>query len=178
MHVAEDDPRRFGFAYSPATEEQLRTSEAALGFPLPPLLHTLYAELANGGFGPGAGVRGIIGGYGTPTPPLDEYRTDETIVGYDSWHKTHARLIDLTDYADQWKQDAHGEYLLLPYTVWPQRMLALCDLGCCQTACLDGTSGQMFCSAPSENDELYLLWRLAPSLEAWLEQWLAQEPVP
>src|SRR5713101_8141546 len=38
--------------YPPATEEQLRASEQALGFLLPPLLRTLYAQVANGGFGP------------------------------------------------------------------------------------------------------------------------------
>lgn len=35
--------------YPPATEEQVRETEAELGVPLPPLLHMLYTEVANGG---------------------------------------------------------------------------------------------------------------------------------
>lgn len=82
--VAEDDPRRRGFAYPRSTEAQIQKTEAELGVPLPPLQHTLYAQLANGGFGPGTGLRGIIGGYGTPTEPINEYTTDDSIVGYDA----------------------------------------------------------------------------------------------
>jgi hypothetical protein len=40
----------------PATEEQARDSERALGFPIPLLLRRLYLEVANGGFGPKYGV--------------------------------------------------------------------------------------------------------------------------
>src|SRR5436309_13989344 len=43
-------PYTLGFEYPPATEDQLLATEAALGFPLPPLLQALYAEVANGGF--------------------------------------------------------------------------------------------------------------------------------
>src|SRR5215469_9826481 len=44
--------RRGGtFSYPPATEEQVVTTEAQLGFPLPPLLRLLYREVANGGNG-------------------------------------------------------------------------------------------------------------------------------
>ncbi|WP_216858509.1 SMI1/KNR4 family protein [Actinomadura verrucosospora] len=35
-----------------ATSEQIKEAEAALGFPLPPLLSRLYREVGNGGFGP------------------------------------------------------------------------------------------------------------------------------
>jgi hypothetical protein len=37
------------FDYPPATEEQVRATEAGLGVPLPPLLRMLYREAANGG---------------------------------------------------------------------------------------------------------------------------------
>jgi hypothetical protein len=49
-------------AYLPTTEEQLRATEETLGFPLPPLLRALYAEIANGGVGPVEGIMGVIGG--------------------------------------------------------------------------------------------------------------------
>src|SRR5258708_24418298 len=60
------DPRQSAFSYAPATEEQLRASEQALGFPLPPLLRELYGLIANGGFAPGTGIRGAIGGFSPP----------------------------------------------------------------------------------------------------------------
>ena len=61
------------FTYSPATEEQVRSTEAQLGFALPLLLRLLYREVANGGNGlvwydeqfPLIGVQG-----GCPFPPL------------------------------------------------------------------------------------------------------------
>lgn len=39
------------FTFPPATEQQVRASEAQLGFSLPPLLRLLYREVANGGAG-------------------------------------------------------------------------------------------------------------------------------
>ena len=49
-------------AFPSATEEQLQETEEWLGFPLPPLLRLLYTRVANGGFGPGYGITGVIGG--------------------------------------------------------------------------------------------------------------------
>ncbi|HZS77994.1 MAG TPA: SMI1/KNR4 family protein [Ktedonobacteraceae bacterium] len=60
--VAADDPRREGFACLPATPQQLAAAEKELGFALPATLRALYIELANGGFGPGYGLRGVVGG--------------------------------------------------------------------------------------------------------------------
>src|SRR6266487_2255071 len=81
-----DHPQRHSFAYPPASEEQLRATEAALRFPLPPVLRTLYAEVANGGFGPGGGIQGALGGYGSrPDEPartmVDDYHR-HCQVGY------------------------------------------------------------------------------------------------
>jgi hypothetical protein len=58
-----DSPERTGFVYPKATPAQVASSERMLGFALPPVLRELYQELANGGFGPVAGLRGIEGGY-------------------------------------------------------------------------------------------------------------------
>jgi len=41
-----------------ATEEQLDAAEKRLGAKLPPLLRRIYAEIGNGGFGPGYGLYG------------------------------------------------------------------------------------------------------------------------
>jgi len=46
----------------PASREQIERCEAALGFPLPELLRRLYAEIGNGGFGPGYGLLPIPNG--------------------------------------------------------------------------------------------------------------------
>ena len=40
----------------PVSEAALADAEKHLGFALPPLLRRLYAEVADGGFGPGAGI--------------------------------------------------------------------------------------------------------------------------
>src|SRR5258707_15721040 len=61
------EPRQSAFSYAPATEEQLRACEQALGFPLPPLLRELYGLIANGGVGPGTGIGGATGGFGRPS---------------------------------------------------------------------------------------------------------------
>lgn len=49
--------------FAPGTIEELDAAEAELGFALPVLLRRLYSEVGNGGFGPGAGLLGVKGGY-------------------------------------------------------------------------------------------------------------------
>ena len=51
---------RESFEFLPAADEQIRATEQALGFSLPPFLRTLYTNVANGGFGP-TGITGAIG---------------------------------------------------------------------------------------------------------------------
>src|SRR5260370_8919436 len=65
--VAENDPRRATFTFPPATVDQLQETETLLGFALPPFLRALYAEIANGGFGPTYGLRGAVGGFADAT---------------------------------------------------------------------------------------------------------------
>src|SRR5438067_9804857 len=55
--------REIAHHYPPATEQQLLATEAALGFQLPSILRNLYAQVANGGFGPGFGIVGTLGGF-------------------------------------------------------------------------------------------------------------------
>jgi hypothetical protein len=49
--------------YDPASAAALAKAERDLGFTLPPLLRAVYAEIANGGFGPGYGMLGVEGGH-------------------------------------------------------------------------------------------------------------------
>lgn len=49
--------------YGAPSAKALDAAEAQVGFPLPALLHRLYTEVGNGGFGPGAGLVGVDGGH-------------------------------------------------------------------------------------------------------------------
>jgi hypothetical protein len=60
VRVITHDPQS-GFEFPPASEEQLQATEEALGIPLPPMLRALYAQVANGGFGPACGITGACG---------------------------------------------------------------------------------------------------------------------
>jgi len=42
--------------HPPVSEETLAAAESRLGFPLPPLVGSLYTRVADGGYGPGYGV--------------------------------------------------------------------------------------------------------------------------
>jgi hypothetical protein len=89
-----------GFAFAPATEEQLRKTEEFMGFAHPPLLRALYMQVANGGFGPGTGLLGAFGGY------LADLRNDPRYN-----HTTRARL--LRSYGETFCQQ-HYSYLFNP----------------------------------------------------------------
>jgi SMI1 / KNR4 family (SUKH-1) len=183
LQVQPDHPQRADFAYPPASEEQLAATEAALGFLLPPLLRALYKEIANGGFGPGVGIQGAIGGYGSS---IDEQVSTIVVdyefhlqVGYANMEgRQPARLVDLANYAWEPQRDKNMEYLLLPYEVWPEQLLSFEDLGCCQEACIDSKTGYILRTAPTANDEEYILLRLAPSLQVYLEHWLQGKVLP
>ena len=184
LQLRPDHPQGVHFAYPPASEILLQATEAALGFPLPPLLRLLYAEVANGGFGPEAGISGALGGYGSrldePAKTIvDDYRF-HCQVGYaNGEHHEPVRLVDLADYTEHWRPSSSGTgVLLLPSAVWPEQLLSLEDLGCCMRACLDCKTGRVLCVAPSGNDEEYEIGPIASSLEEYLERWLREEVVP
>jgi hypothetical protein len=180
-HARSDHPQRHGFAYLPASEEQLRATETALGFLLPPVLRALYIEVANGGFGPCGGIQGALGGYGSRADELamtivDDYQWHRQIGYTEVGHHGSVRLVDLADYAERWRRA--GGSLLLPNEVWPEQLLPLEDLGCCMKACLDCKMGRVLCVAPSANDAEYEIGLIAPSLEGYLERWLHDEVLP
>ncbi len=185
--VSERDPRRRAFTFPPATADQLAATEQALGLPLPPVLRVLYRELANGGFGPGYGLRGVLGGYGTPADARDD---DDTLLGAYPLTRKGMTPIMLT------RQDAHwrapdrvdgSPFVHLSSRRWPQGMLRICDLGCVQEICVD-LDGQVYLETPVTHDEegnliemgeengvshyQYQLERLPYQLDEWLERWL------
>ncbi len=84
--------------------DQITQTEASVGFALPPLLSQLYTRIANGGFGPGGGIRGCIGGYGTPMSMGDDAGT---LLGYYEWKRATSRLVDFSELSDQWELGAY-----------------------------------------------------------------------
>ncbi|HEY0755295.1 MAG TPA: SMI1/KNR4 family protein [Ktedonobacteraceae bacterium] len=116
------------FAFPPATEEQIEETERLLGFPLYPFLRELYTQIANGGFGPGYGLNGIIGGFenGGLGPMIERYREDKPS-------------------ASERKTD-------------PAQFLELCHWGCAVYSYLENKTGRIYhmtddekyeCDAPS-----------------------------
>ena len=139
---------------APATQEQLDDAERRIGFALPPLLRRLYAEIANGGFGPGPGLLGVTGGWRT-----DHGKTVEDL---------HAEMLEAVHENRHW--------------VWPAALLPIADQGgvyvCVDTAAPPHRVSE-FDFEDLDDEERDGGWsrafgEVAPSLEAWLGDWLAR----
>jgi hypothetical protein len=139
-----------------ATEEQLAETETLLGFALPPLLRRLYAEVGNGAFGPAYGVIGVVGGAPHPSKWYDNI-----VEGYVCYRE----YIEVSGIPN-----AHSpaEWFELPYEVWPRYLLPLCYWGCNTMHAIHAQSDEVYCVVDG-----CAFARWAPSLEAWLEQWLS-----
>lgn len=173
-----NDPQRFGFKYPLATEEQLLATEEALGFALPPLLRALYTQFANGGFGPGYGIFGAIGGFDVMGTIVDRYLAYIDAGNVLPWC-TERRIIDFADYDGQWQEvrdtGKNGKvrtirYLKLSSCFWPEQFLPICDWGCVNESCLDCKTGRVYRFGVAK-DESHLIWLQASSLKEWLERW-------
>lgn len=150
--------------YAPATEEQLLATEEALGFPLPSMLRMLYGCVANGGFGPGFGILGAIGGFsstGLGGNIVEAYRifTDG---------------VPLIDYYQYKNESSMQTTFTLPNSVWSADLLPICDWGCLVTSFLDVKSDHVLRGGPISRTH-YALREQATSLEEWLEHWLQDE---
>lgn len=166
--VAPDDPRRFGFVFPPATEEQVQATETRLGFALPPLLRCLYLQVANGGFGPGLGLPGVKGGY-----TGGYYQQDDSLWAY----KAPPTSFPYTTYLEQAARSIARGYLphmRVPSGEGLERLLPLGDLGCCQYIGVDSQE-RMFLTAPTESDAFHSLRQLPWTLEGWLWRWVREE---
>ena len=166
--VSADDPRRFNFLFPAANGEQLYMTEVLLGFPLPPLLRSLYAQMANGGFGPGGGLKGIVGGYGSVESGTHTFDT-ETIIDQYRW-RCNKGIFDLAEDTGRDKLVS----LEVSYGEWLRSLLPICNLGCVQEACL-ASQERMFIVAPLEGNELYWLRQLPWTFEQWLWRWIRDE---
>jgi hypothetical protein len=159
--VVEDDRRKTGFIFPPATKNQLWETEALLGFSLPPTLRSLYTEIANGGFGPAYGIRGAVGGFADATGTVVEHYQGRT---------ESRSLLDL----DLEAELAQGEgEVVVPFDQWPRMLISICEWGCAIQICLDCITGRVFRVEPSRMG--YHITREAASLEEWLKKWMRDE---
>lgn len=174
MHVPDEDPQRAGFAFPPASEEQVQATEALLGVSLPPLLKALYTRVANGGFGPGGGFYGIVGGYGSRESGT---RTDDIQTLMERYQgRSSKRFSDINKYAKQERDREKPVSVLIPYGEWWQELLPVCDLGCVQEVCVDSQE-RMFVVAPIDSNEVYWLSQLPWTLDEWLWRWVRSERI-
>jgi hypothetical protein len=65
----------------PASAEALAAAETRLGFVLPPFLRRAYAEVADGGFGPGGGLLGVA----AAVAAFERMRTGDELPRGRSW---------------------------------------------------------------------------------------------
>jgi hypothetical protein len=165
--VAQDDPHRAGFVFPPATEEQIRVTERSLGFALPQVLRDLYLQVANGGLGPGTGLRGVEGGY------KGAYLQYNDVPGTQG----HSHVFSYTTYeASAVRTEAEGGRVSMrvPHDEWLEHLLPLCDLGCCEEAAVDSQE-RMFLLSPTESNLFYNLEQLPWTFEEWLWRWVRSE---
>src|SRR5260221_4771645 len=129
--------------YPPASEEQLRFTEEQLGFPLPPFLRMLYAEVANGGRGLGSeyGLFGAVGGYAFDDSGwAKEPRTIERLVSRSVWRSHPCMLAALA---------RHPGYMVQCEEV-PDRFMTISDERCGTTLELDTKTERLFLAGCGE----------------------------
>lgn len=158
----------------PATDEQIRVTEEAIGFPLPALLKMIYTEVANGGL-IGSGIGGITGAYGGYSVGIDgRYDTNDQIAKKDP----SVRYIDLSTCL---KDDNLSQPIYLPMYVRPTNFLHLCYWGCGMDSYLDANNNHVYLIASADPDDAgncmveYTLQEAA--FEDWVEGWL-QDTLP
>ena len=160
---------RVGFEFPPATEAQVRATEAALGLPLLPLLQALFTQVANGGFGPAEGITGIQGGYA---------------CGEDGHYWTMDMDNDTNPSMEYVDLATQGNHLISPFgyelppNARPAHLLHFCYWGCGEDVYVDGKSGHVFLAGAGRavpGGFTQCFGRIDDSLENWLERWLRGE---
>jgi hypothetical protein len=156
------EERRFRFP--PATDLQLAETERLLGFALPVALRGLYKEVANGGFGPGYGIVGAVGGARDSEGGFDiaeMYRLDRQSRPF-----LEESGVERGD--SGWFEPFYNE--------WPRRVLRFVHWGCCIWSCIDARTGRVLRYEPlhGRRDREAMVFE-ATSLEQWMERWLRGE---
>jgi hypothetical protein len=132
----------------PGHSENFARDEERLGFAFPPLLKRIYAEIGNGGFGPGYGLTGLTGGV-----------PDDT-------EKTAPALYEMFRSIDPDEPGWH----------WPERLLPICHWGCAIRSCIDCADPafrmRIFDPNGHDGDDWSdTFFEEAPSFESWLWAW-------
>lgn len=138
---------------APASEEQLNAAERRLGFALPPLLRRVYAEVANGGVGPGPGLLGVKGGQAN-----NHGKSVEDL---------YAEMLEAVQENQRW--------------LWPPGLLPIVDQGGVYVS-VDATAPHRIVEFDFEElDEegrdggwSRAFSDVSPSFEEWLAAWLAR----
>lgn len=180
-----------GFAFAPATEEQLRKTEEVMGFAHPPLLRALYLQVANGGFGPGTGLIGAFGGYCTDLryDPRYLHLTKEHLLkqfGEAFCRESYPNLFNPVPFDLEQHEKRYGNpgLIRLSEREWPTFFLQLCTVWYEAAYYLHVKSGRVYLAEAGEGETLSgeeaftNLYRQSDSLEEWLERWLAGEMEP
>ena len=128
--------------------DDVAADEQELGFTLPPLLKRIYAEIGNGGFGPGYGLIGLTKGV-----PDDTGMTAPDI--YEQF---------LGSCADE------------PNLKWPLGLLPICHWGCAILSCVDCTDKNFRMRVFDPNvydgsDWSDAFFEEAPGFERWISAW-------
>jgi hypothetical protein len=141
---------------SAATARQIASAEAALGFPLPPLLVRVLNEIGNGGFGPDGSLLGIGGG-----------TTDDLGQTAERAYQSNRRVRLWGDW------------------IWPEGWLPICYHGCgvysCVCCCLEGfpiveVDPNGFAAAGSQAPRQNWMGPLADWLLSWADGTWPAEP--
>lgn len=157
------------FRYPPATEKQLAETERLLGFALPDVLRALYAEVANGGFGPAYGIVGAAGG---APHPGGWYK--DIADGY-LMRPPNVRWVDFAQLVTaqepgKWidlRSDEESDDIENRWYERPEYLLSFCYWGCTTEHAIHARTGRIYAVV---DGIAFAYW--APSLEVWLEQWL------
>ena len=133
----------------PADAVEIANDERRLGFPFPPLMKRLYAEIGNGGFGPGYGLIGLTNGV-----PDDLGQTVPVVY-----------------------EQLRGARSTEPGWDWPGGLLPICHWGCAIMSCVDCADGEfrMRIFDPNthddRNDWTDCFFEEDVSFEAWMAAW-------
>jgi hypothetical protein len=135
-------------ALSLADPVDIVNDEKRLGFTLPPLLKLLYAEIGNGGFGPGYGLIGLTNGV-----PNDQGMT--ATASYESFR------VSTPDE---------------PNWAWPNGLLPICHWGCAILSCVDCTDPDFRMrifdpNVHSGDDWADAFFEESVSFDSWIAAW-------
>lgn len=155
--------------YPPASQAQVQASEQALGFALPSLLRACYLHVSNGGFGPGEGVMGVIGGF--------EDNRGHLVEAY-RWRHQNYQPVELAECEKEtteipWKAlpsfVISNRILEPPEGMWPDSLVEFYHHGCGDFSSIDLHTGRILGGGNP------FQWYEANSLEEWFDRWLRDE---